>query len=515
MKTTPYYIIYIALSLLFALPLQAASEAEFKKLTRSYTLHADGSQEMRVYKELTLFTHTAMNSLYGETFIVYNPQYQELKIHDSYTRQKDGTVVRTPENAFVECLPFAAANAPAYNHLLEMVVVHTGLELGATIVLDYSILTRPGYLPELDICTQVEELSPIKEYVCTVSVPESKPLHYALANGNAAPVVKHEEGQQTVSWTLKNVPAYYPTEGNSALAGNVQLILANTYTSATDALKVISSQFTAADEAEVIALARKLTEGKKPEEREGFLREYVAWLAPCSLTLPQTGYRLRPASEVIRTAYGTEAEKLNLLAGLLKAAGLPAEVKAAYTVKAEADCLGLSSISELFLSSPTVADLQGFQPVCTLDGKPATLEASQPIHVTDTLNVTPETGKALADGYRLLTLPRIGEGIAARHYGQANTRRTTNLLLPRLADETYTCIVNLPADIKLCTPPTTKELDNAAGTLRIAVKKTDNGAEVTRSLKLKKQLITPADYTDFRRLMGEWEAEGGTKLLVK
>ena len=28
--------------------------------------------------------------------------------------------------------------------LKEMVVVHTGLELGATICLDYSVITRPG-----------------------------------------------------------------------------------------------------------------------------------------------------------------------------------------------------------------------------------------------------------------------------------------------------------------------------------------------------------------------------------
>lgn len=56
-----------------ALPAKAASEAEFGKLAKTYTLHKDGSQEMRVYKELTLFTHAAMNGLYGESFIVYNP----------------------------------------------------------------------------------------------------------------------------------------------------------------------------------------------------------------------------------------------------------------------------------------------------------------------------------------------------------------------------------------------------------------------------------------------------------
>ena len=146
MKNTYYYIVTLAM-LILAFPVKAASEAEFGKLSKAYTLHADGSQEMRVQKELTLFTHAAMNRVYGESFIIYNPEFQTLKIHDSYTRQKDGTIVKTPENAFVEVLPSVAADAPAYNGLKEMVVVHTGLELGATIYLDYSVVTRPGYLP--------------------------------------------------------------------------------------------------------------------------------------------------------------------------------------------------------------------------------------------------------------------------------------------------------------------------------------------------------------------------------
>ena len=113
MKKIYYIYVCLGVLLLTALPAKAASEAEFGKLAKTYTLHKDGSQEMRVYKELTLFTHAAMNGLYGESFIVYNPAYQELKIHESYTRQKDGKIVKTPENAFVEVLPAAAADAPA------------------------------------------------------------------------------------------------------------------------------------------------------------------------------------------------------------------------------------------------------------------------------------------------------------------------------------------------------------------------------------------------------------------
>ena len=107
-----------------------------------------------------------------------------------------------------------------------MVIVHTGLELGATIYLDYSVVTRPGYLPELDVCEQVEELSPIREYVFSLSVPESKPLHYEWLNGKIAPVVKTADGMKTVTWTLKNVQPRPYSFDVSLPAGNIQAVVA-------------------------------------------------------------------------------------------------------------------------------------------------------------------------------------------------------------------------------------------------------------------------------------------------
>ena len=267
MKNIHYYMAILAILLSMALPMQAASEAEFGKLSKAYTIHTDGSQEMRVQKELTLFTHAAMNSLYGESFIIYNPEFQELKIHESYTRQKDGTIVKTPANAFVEVLPSAAADAPAYNGLKEMVVVHTGLELGATIYLDYSVITRPGYLPELDVCEQIEELSPIKEYIFSLSVPESKPLHYEMLNGKAVPAVKTTDGVKTVTWTLRNVQPRPRMLDVSLPAGNVQAIVASTYASKADALKVIKQQM-GDNGKEITELAQKLTADTKNTEQQ-------------------------------------------------------------------------------------------------------------------------------------------------------------------------------------------------------------------------------------------------------
>ena len=52
MKTLSIYIGIIGMLLLAVLPARAASEAEFRKLSKTYTLRADGSQEMRVQKEV-------------------------------------------------------------------------------------------------------------------------------------------------------------------------------------------------------------------------------------------------------------------------------------------------------------------------------------------------------------------------------------------------------------------------------------------------------------------------------
>ena len=49
-------------------------------------------------------------------------------------------------------------------------------------------------------------------------------------------------------------------------------------------------------------------------------------LGYCGVSLQEAGYRLRPASEVIRSAYGTLAELVNLDVTLQQAAGLEAEV---------------------------------------------------------------------------------------------------------------------------------------------------------------------------------------------
>lgn len=423
----------------------AAPEAEYGKLSKAYTLKADGSQEFRYSMELTLFTHTAMNGTYGESFIVYNPQYQTLKINESYTRQKNGNIVKTPDNAFVEVLPRSAADAPAYNHLKEMVVVHTGLELGATIYLDYTLTTMPGYLPELDIYEELLQSSPVKEYTISLSAPENKPLSYNLQNNNVKPVISKADGMNTITWKMRNLPASSRNPFVSAANGDLPFLVASTYASNGDALKALYAQFAPPTDVQLAAIAENLTEGKKndTEKLQAILKHVTENLGTSRLSLQDAGYRIRPISDVIYSAYGTEAEKANLLSGLLNAAGIKAETAASLRVNADLPACALSTVKELvvlakadgkqYILSPLTnrvasAGMHHQTPLVSLTnaGTPVTFDIpSSDINYKVALTLTSEKADAKIDAtVGNAYLPYYGDYLPTYSSGDKETKET-------------------------------------------------------------------------------------------
>lgn len=535
MKTLYIYLSIIGL-LLTAFPAQAASEAQYRKLHKTYTLRPDGSQEMRVLKELTLYTHAAMNSLYGETFIVYDPQYQELKIHDSYTRQKDGTIIRTPANAFVEVLPANAANAPAYNGLKEMVVVHTGLELGATIYLDYSIISRPGYLSELDVCCPVRELSPIDEYICRIEIPEDKTCHYQLLNASATPSVEtRQQGMKAFTWTLRNVqprPYSYPSlHGSLGLAqrvasGMMPVLIATTWDNHTEALASLQKQFIPGNMDIVQAQLKKLTqsvEGNVSTIHQA-IDQYMSRLyrkAMCGVTLQEAGYRLRPASEVIRTAYGTQAELANLHFQLLQVAGLQAEVAVCGLQTSVAGLAGTLSVivkeeavCAKALPGNAEACLQDYLNVTGLQGEKLSLPVASSAETSqDTLVADKCPAQIPAEGWRVMTLPTLAETFPLVAYA-ANTSIRENILLPQTVNISRKTFVRLPQGLSW-NGKADKTIVNSCGEVSFLYQPESDGIIVTQTLRVIRQLLTPGDYKEFYALMAEWRDNNNRTLVLK
>ncbi len=201
-----YTLLFISL-LMVAYTFASDTDAVFKKIKKEYILHTDGSIEYKYYKELKYLTPYSFNRMFGETFIVYNPDYQELIIHKSYTIMADGKKVETPENAFNKVLPRAAANYPAFNKMVEMVVTHTALEVGATIFLEYSIISKPNNIHELMGTAIITEDVPVEDYEVQIQVPARRAFEFTVMNFDGKPKMNTNNKYATYNWHFTNVSA--------------------------------------------------------------------------------------------------------------------------------------------------------------------------------------------------------------------------------------------------------------------------------------------------------------------
>jgi len=321
----------IILSLFFAHFLFSQNEnadAIFEKFIKEFTLEADGSTSYREYKQLKLITQFSFNRLYGETFIIYNPEFQNLKINDAYTVMADGSKVITPPNAFNEVLPRDAAFSATANHMKEMVVTHTATEMGATIFLDYTLTSAKGYLPGFMGNVLIQESSPIAELEVIVRIPSDQELNHRMIGLRTGPEIKIEANQKVYAWKFNGVQAS-PKE---PLQGKYQLsaprLLFTTVIGVAETINWLTNQ--QAFELQINDEMKAWTDNlrsKQTEEIETlmtiqkavvenivFERYNPEWLA----------YRARTPEEIWKSNGGNKLEKTLLLATLLKYANFNA-----------------------------------------------------------------------------------------------------------------------------------------------------------------------------------------------
>ena len=183
------------------------SDAVVLKQLREYTLNADGSLLLRVHEQKKLLTGFAMNRLLGETFIPFADGGQELKIVRCVTTMVDGTQVPTPANGFNEITHPDVYQFPELCHLREMVVSHTGLEIGAVTDLEYTVTSKPGFHTFLEAVEPFGGALPVQDLTVRVTVPRGTALSYAASGPVPKPLVKNEGDAVRYEWRAVNVPA--------------------------------------------------------------------------------------------------------------------------------------------------------------------------------------------------------------------------------------------------------------------------------------------------------------------
>ena len=302
---------------------QDKPDAVYHKIVKEYTIHKDGSYDLHYFKKLELMSHFSFNQLYGETFIVYNPDYQDLKINESYTIMKDGKKVKTPENAFNKVLPRDVREFPAYNHLREMVVTHTGLALGATIYLDYTLSTDKEMFGGLSVKEEIKRRSPVKELEIIVHAPADMDIFHKVQNLRTAPETSEKEGTKTYRWLFKDVKPF-PNEGNICEDSKPAIYLQSGSKGVEKEIDVENLDLKLPK-----AFREKVTELAKEEEsavdKVNAIKDYVVKQIDYSRVDQESiGNKIRSFKEIYETNVASHPEKIFLVSAMIRETGLSA-----------------------------------------------------------------------------------------------------------------------------------------------------------------------------------------------
>lgn len=304
----------------------ADADAVYLNITKEYTLNDDGSMTYRYSHRQKLLTFISFNRLYGESFIVYNPEFQTLKIIKAETKMADGTIVPSPENAFNEVLPHEAANAPAFNHLREMVVTHTGLELGAEVTLEYEITSNKDYAPALMGYESFYNACPVREMSLIFNIPADKQFNYKIINDSCQISTEDNKNVKTYKLELKNrvasihesfVADYsYPGISFSTML-NEDI---HKYIKTQEAYKYNVSE-------DMISYLESLKSEELSLDKASEIQKYVVEnINHYPVELKLSAYKVRTPAEVWKSNGGTTSEKTVLLNSLLKKAGYSSKI---------------------------------------------------------------------------------------------------------------------------------------------------------------------------------------------
>ncbi len=301
--------------------MQQEPDAVYHHIVKEYTIYEDGSYDLHYSKKLELRSHFAFNQLYGETFVIYNPDYQELKINEAYTIMADGKKTPSPENAFNEVLPGQAADFPDYSHLKEMVITHTGLEVGATIYLDYTLKTSEEMYGGFSVKEMLRKHVPVGNMKVIVNAPEDYDLKYRVNNLRTGPEIEETDNGKSYTWQFKELESL-PQEGNMCESEKEWLAIQsdNGITAHIDTDKLQSSL-----PAGLAKKATELSETKDHAETVNAVYSYLAENIDASpLQQKHIGKHIRNSETVWQSNVATVMERAVLLSSMLKKAGISA-----------------------------------------------------------------------------------------------------------------------------------------------------------------------------------------------
>ena len=497
-------------------------DANYNKIKRSYTVNSDGTIDYNYRKELKVISLRSFFSVYGETFIVYNPEFQKLKINESYTVRKDGSKVQTPANAFVEQLPSTCTNCQRYNGIREMVVVHTALEYDATIVLDYTITSTTTDLNE--VIDWVEN-APIDNYEVSVTLPQGKKLYYDMQNSKVKPSIKGN----TYTWNMKKLKQsaaeyYAPSQrelypvlylSTKSMSDEVPMdSQLNEYNSLINSLKVAGDKMKTA-----VAI-----------------RNYVAnYINHNNIPLALVNNKVSTSVQTLSSGCGTTMDKAVLVRDMLIEAGFEASLNIPTTIrKSPNGDFATSDESNVMVSvvidgkTYDMSPISTAEPVQCLKEKRISHFSNSTLNLADTnirvqAQIQVDNAKAkdveklklnvldTENEYYNFSVPQCGIDILPEYL---TSKRSTPVVCGK-TNESYSFNIFLPENVKYIGQPVDIKYEKPFGSIEIKIFQKEDTLVVVRKLTIDDEQINVKDYKAFRQMMIDWTNPNYTNIIFK
>ena len=482
----------ILTTMLCAATFAQSPDAVYKLMKQEWTVNADGTSDYHYRHEVQILRNRALTAYawLGETFVVYNPELEELTVNEVYTLQKDGTRVEMPQNAFIYQLPSQCADCGRFNHIRELAMVHTGMELGCTIVVDYTLHRRYSLVSET---LELVKECPVERWEVNVNVPEGQELGVQLTDPGVY-VFKPTVNQTATFYSLTaiNVPQHYV---DSYMPAREQLYPRLHFYNGTPEF---SPAFDRQGLKEAAEAAYQQIDSQDERENIVAIRDHVVGnihlndLPPAML-----GYTHATAAEVWRTGCGTATDKAVLLAAMLNQVGYNARV-----IGDNYDAVGvmidtLEYRLDVRAKSPMTLLGEAKDEVKTIERK-GTYEA-----VLDTL----------MDGFFRLALPTVGgPQVSAGNLAAVRTAPLQSQACHVVEDVTYT----LPKGVKMVNPAIERTLNfDGVGSVNVSIKQNGKSVRVLRTLQLEQSIVPVSDYANYRQLIITWQSVGEVLLRAK
>ena len=543
-----YFLVILAVCMMAAAFGKAPEkDAVYKLVSKSYTLNTDGSTEFRKRTELQIFTRMTFDH-FGETFITYNPDFQELIINEAYTIRKDGSKVETPQNAFNPMLPEGCTKCERLNGIRTMVVTHTALEYDAVIVLDYTIRSKNFFFQELLEKVDLQEEVPVEKYVVSVTTPDYKPAKFVL-NGKLSYTESENSNKnmKTTTMIFADLPAL-PTD-EYLFPGEYKAVTFYTMDEPHHIVGKIAQQ-----NAMQKFSNQKITDFFRSRVKEDMadmdkvlsVRDYIHDnIQTNHLDARVLNYMFASPQQVWESNCALPIEKNILLAGVLQSLGYDAQfVFLTETLTKDPTSMVYVKVGEIYyyISANEIEDLSLYvlHPKASFIALDDQQWAQGKIDIkvdvvadiiidkgnlnnpqvevkrknvesplTETLRPQEiEVAKAsvsqINNKYYELTIDDGNYGTQVRSVNIHNDRQYD--VCTDGAVEKYVYTVKLPANVRVLTKPVHKEITVEKAKLLIDVQIDGQTVTITRQLNLPFDWVTAKSAKAFKAMMGEWEA---------